>query len=432
MVTLPLGTQAYKRTFAGEPEVRCVNRFLEKNPTNLKEHVALLARAGEVSLGQFAGGRIRGLASFVGLFNSDLFIVSGTAPYRLAVSGGVSPITGTVADNGFVYFSWMKGIGYERLFVSDGLKLQYYNTHAMGVLTAAAGGAVITDIDSGGQKFAINGVYYAWSANVDSGSPAGTSGNPWRALLGTTSSGVTKDQDSLANMVLAINFTGLSGVDYSSALTGPNADATATSDAATLTATAIQDLTTGNLVTTTESGANLSWAAATLTGGGNQALQNIPMPNAGEVPGSLTELSGYVLVGVAGTQKFYWINPGEVTIDPLNFAEKESNPDNILSMVTVGDQAIICGAGSTESWYATGTLAAPFAPIDGRAYKRGILAGTEVAVKDSLCLIGNDGIVYGIGADFSDNGTFGVHRISTHGIEERIRVQMRLLQGLPA
>lgn len=127
------------------------------------------------------------------------------------------------------------------LFIADGTNLQYYTTHALGILTLAGGN--ITN-----QVFTINGVYYGWSATVNAGTPAGTVGAPYLALLGT---GATANADSLANMVKLINFTGVSGVDYSSTVPGPNTFVTATSTPTTLTLTAVTDGSTGNAITTT-------------------------------------------------------------------------------------------------------------------------------------------------------------------------------------
>lgn len=155
------------------------------------------------------------------------------------------------------------------------------------------------------------------------------------------------------------------------------------------------------------------------------------MPD-GVSPLSLTQVSSYVLVSVANTQKFFWINPGEVVIDPLDFASKESSPDPIISMRTVGDQVLILGEKSTENWYATGNLAAPFAPIEGRVYARGAITGTPVVVDDGVILVGDDGRVYSIGFQQGDttDTAWGVNRISNNGIEERIRYQIRREAGL--
>lgn len=421
MVSVPLGIGAYKRTFDGSPEIRLENRFVEKTPANLKEHTALLARPGSNSLTQFAGGFIRGNYAKTGLFGDDLFVCSGPNFWRHGTDGTQAQIPGTIAGARNPYVTWMKGIGYEFLFIADGTLLQYYNTHAMGTLTLAGGN--ITN-----QVFTINGVYYSWSASVNTGTPAGTIGAPYLALLGT---GVTANVDSLDNMTKLLNLSGIAGFDFSLTVPGPSAAVTAQSTETLLILTAIADLSSGNLITTTvSSGSFIAWGAGTLTGGGNQTLHTVTLPGPGEVAKALATVSGYVLVSVGNSQKFYWINPGEVTIDPLNFAEKESNPDPIVDMHTVGDQVLITGAGSAENWYATGDLSAPFAPVEGRVYRRGAVEGTPVVVKDSLILVGDDGVVYEIGYQYGSGGQYGVHRISDHGIEERINRQMRRLQGL--
>lgn len=419
MTSIPLGIGAYERLYAGEPLVRLVNRFVESNPTNLKEKSSLLSRPGTQSLTQCAGGLIRGNYSKIGMFSDDLFTVSGPNISRFSSAGVTIPIAGVVAGTGNPYFTWMKGIGYEFAFIADGLTLQYYTTHAMGLLTASA----ITS-----QVIEIGGTYYTWSATVDGGTPAGTSANPWRALLGADL------LTSLASMAQLLNFTGLSGLDYSTALPGPSALVTATAQNTTLTLTAIPDLSSGNTITTSVfSGASMSWGAASLTGGGNQALQAVAMPDPSEVPKALATVSSFVLVSVGNSQKVYFILPGETTIDPKNFFEKESNPDNVEDMHTVGDSVVITGGTSTENWYATGDPTAPFLPIEGRVYRRGTIPGTPVVVKDALILVGDDCVVYSIGYTYgASGGTWGVNRISNHGIEERIRTQIRRIQGLPS
>lgn len=419
MVTVPLGLDAYKRIVAGAPQVRLENRYVEKDISNLREHVTLLGRPGTSLLSQFSGGVIRGNYSKPGLFNGDLFIVSGQNLWRY--NGSVAThITGTIANSGNPYVTWMKGLGYEYLFIADGTTLQYFSEHAAGILTSS--GAITS------QVIKIGSVYYSWSATVNTGTPDGSSGAPYLALLGT---GVTAMADSLANMVKLINFSGSSGLDYSSTVPGASATVTATSTDTTLTATAIDNTTGGNSIATTVfSGSNLAWGAATLAGGGGTALQTVTGAGSGEVIKALASVSSYVLASVGNTQKFYWINPGATVIEPLDFAEKESNPDNILDMLTVGDQVLICGNGSAENWYATGNFDAPFAPVEGRVYQRGVIEGSPVVVDDGVILVGNNGAVYQIGYQVGGEAVWGVHRISTNSIEERIRRQLRFEQGL--
>ena len=557
MTTVPLGVGAYKRTFGGEPEIRLVNRFLETNPTNLREKTALLARPGTNSLYTFTGTPFRGSYSTLGLFNGDLFVVAGANFWRYNPVQGATQITGIISGNGNPVVAWMQGIGYEYLFISDGLILQVYagGTHASDVLTLSGGG--ITN-----QVIKIGATYYSWNAAVDTGAPTGLVGHPWLANPGsdpllamanlinfagvagvdfstalpgpsaivsatapppaatgtlTLSGGdITNqviqignlwyswdvnvedngpngsdtqpylallgdtDAASFANMVKLLNFTGTPGIDYSLEVGEESAYVSATSDATHLyvtartpgtagntiltavfsgsflawgagtltgggatatqvTVTARSEYTDGNAITATVvSGSFLSWASAMLTGGGVHALTRVVIPPiATEVPGvtadganALSQVSSYVLVSVGGTQAFYWILPGEIVIDPLNFAEKESNPDNIVDMLCVGDQVLITGQGSTENWYASGNFEAPFVPIEGRVYARGTTAGTAVKVRDGIILVGEDGIVYSVGYTFGAQAQWGVTRISTHGIEERIRAQLRAEQGL--
>jgi len=423
MVTVPLGTNSYRRNFTNAPEIKLVNRYLEKEPQNLREHISLIGRPGTNSVAQFAGGPGRGYYTVIGFMNSDLFIAAGPNFWRYTQNGTKTQIVGTLyvpnsGDPGFPYVTWMKGIGYEYLFISDGLQLQYYGggTHATGTLTKS--GAITN------QVIQIGTAYYSWSATPASGTQDGTSAHPWLAQVGTGGA------DALTNMANLIVFFGIPGTDFSTALNGPNLDYTATSDATHLYITSTSPYADGNAIATTVfSGASLAWGSATLTGGNVHALVQVPVP-AGEEPKALATLSGYVLVSIGKSQKFYWINPGEVVIDPLNFAEKESNPDNIEDMLTVGDQTMLSGGESTENWYATGNFSAPFAPVEGRVYARGTVNGTLVKVKDGVILVGNDGVVYQVGYAAGTTAEWGVHRISDHGIEERVRTQLRREAGL--
>lgn len=426
MAILPLGMQAYKRKYAGEPEVRLVNRFLETNPTNQKEKTALLTRPGSNPLVKFVPDEDivapnRRNFSKPGLFNGDLFGVSDHNLYRYSSDGTLTHIAGLVNGTGVVTYAWMKGIGYQYLFIADGLLLQFYKggTQASGALTKSG------SISASTQKIKIGTTYYAWNDAVDTGSPDGTVSKPWLAKL---------TGDPMLNMANLINFNGVRGVDFSTALGGPSPIVTASNPGSgpftVLTITARSEYAAGNSIATVVStGPNLAFGAATLTGGGTHALQGVEMPD-GKSAKALASLNSFVTVSVGNSQEFFWLEPGTTVIDALNFAEKESNPDNIVDMVTVGDQIIICGEGSTENWYTTGNFDAPFAPVQGRVYRRGIKEGTAVAVKDSLVIVGDDMIVYSIGYAFGDTSQYGVHRTSTHAIEERIRTQFRREQGL--
>lgn len=421
MTTLPLGVFAYARQSASEPEIKLINRFLETNPTNLVNQVALLARPA-TQVFSYASGTVptdapRGLYSKTGLFKDDLFAVVGSNLWRInATTGSAFQIGGSLSGAGRPYATWDKGIGYERIFFSDGVKLQYYagGTHATGTLTRSG---TITN-----QVIEIGGQYYSWNSLVNTNSPDGSAAHPWLCNPGT---------DPLLNMSILLVYGGTPGVDFSSALPGPNNQVAATvtggPPATALVITAITDTALGNAITTSVySGSSVAWGASTLTGGGTETLAQIVVPT-GEGIGALATINHFVMCAVSGSQKMFYLRPGSVVMDGLDFAEKENNPDPVVDLVTVGDVVMVLGEGSMETWYATGDNNNPVGPIAGRAVARGVIAGTAVNVKDQVLMVGNDGVVYGAG-----NPAYGgLQRVSTHGIEERIRRQIRAEKGFP-
>ena len=159
----------------------------------------------------------------------------------------------------------------------------------------------------------------------------------------------------------------------------------------------------------------LTWGAATLTGGGVHALSGVAVPD-GQPPVSVATLKSYIIVAIGSTDRFYWVNPGNVTIDALSFATAESQPDDVIDATVTGDNVWFVGEGTTEVWYATGDSAAPFAPVGGRVYDRGAIDGTMVNVKGVVFLVGQDHVVYAIGG--------GAERVSNHGVEEMIRLAL--------
>jgi hypothetical protein len=86
---------------------------------------------------------------------------------------------------------------------------------------------------------------------------------------------------------------------------------------------------------------------------------------------SIATLNGYFILSIKNTQKFYWIEPGETTIDPLNFASAERIPDPIVSVNVVSDEIWFLGLSGPEVWTPTGDSTAPFLRVSGRVYKEG-------------------------------------------------------------
>ena len=146
---------------------------------------------------------------------------------------------------------------------------------------------------------------------------------------------------------------------------------------------------------------------------GTAALATIVTPD--DIPMiSLDVFNGYVLCVQNDSDRFYWIQPGAVTIDPLDFATAEKLPDRVLQVRTVGDEFWLLGEETIEVWRATGDGDAPFQRIDARRYDFGIFGGTAVRLKDtSVTVVADDGTVYRIA---------GVpNPISTTSVAERTR-----------
>ena len=401
MVDVPVSFTAFERRHAGLPPAVLKNRFFEETPTQQKG-AAMIVRPGTEDVDTRGEGQIRSFYSAPGLFNGALFFVVGDTLYRREVDGSTVTCTGIVFGSGNVSMTGVSGADYERLYLADGTLLQLYQggSRATGTLTGA--GNV-----SEGDTITIGETVFKWTATVSTGS--GTVADPWDVLLGATL------EESLENMNMAINFTGIQGIDYSSNLGGQNADVTSTYTATTLVVTARTDLAAGNAIVTTETGANISWGGGTLAGGGTHALSGVAVPD-GLPPVGVATLKSYILVAIGRTDRFYWIEPGAVVIDALNFATAESQPDDVLDVTVVGDTAWFVGEGSTEVWYATGQSAAPFAPVSGRVFDRGAVDGTMVNVKGIVFLVGQDYTVYAISG--------GAERVSNHGIEETIRLAL--------
>lgn len=142
----------------------------------------------------------------------------------------------------------------------------------------------------------------------------------------------------------------------------------------------------------------------------------VAVPNAWGVI-SLGYLASHVILVPAQVDeaigRFYWIEPGEITIDPLNFATAERAADPISGVIVFGDQFWLPGTLTTEAWYFTGDPTAPVLRQQGVVFDRGSWQGTGVQVKDSMVIVGTDGSVFDVSG--------GINKISTPDIEERIR-----------
>lgn len=419
MTSVPLGVGAYDRRYGREPEVEVFNRFFEQTPTNQIEKSVLLARPGNLPLTGTPSGPVRWLGSQQGAFNNDLFYVDGIRLNRYNEEDGVTAIAGTIVSGSvpsatFVAASDAPCGAPSRLFIADGETLQFYDgpARAGSNLTVTTNPATIDVV-------LISEVYFTWiDGNVDGDTPDGTIARPWRVEQGADI------EESLRNFRDGINGTGLRGVTYSTGFPTNLGLCAQEPSASSIRITVQERGPEGNGTVTTSTGPDVSWDNPTMTGGGEHRLEGVTVPDDEPVV-ALAELNSFVILVIGNSQRFYWIRPSEIRIDGLDFAEAESEPDELLSVMRIGDALYMLGQSSTEVWYANTSTAidAPtFLRQQGLAFSQGTLPGTAARLRNRLVVIAEDGIVYQIAG--------GPTRISTSGVEERIRTaRARLLQG---
>lgn len=424
---VPLGHGAFLRPYAQGPEIRMENRFFEAYPLN-GENGALLSRPGtdEFDPGIVMLGQYTALFAQPGVFGGDLFIsTTMDGLYRYSSGGGLQAISGSAGIGDRVSFAASVGLYHGNLFIASETGVGYYDTRsrARAFIVRFNGPAVIFD-----QTVRIGSVYYKWrgASTVDAGSPAGTAANPYllNHAQGTEPAG-SEDFTALYSLWAAVNAAGTPGIDYSSVLTAPHPDVRADpyeSYYGLRYFTALAEDASANLIELEVIGSNLYVGSSTgggdspetvnFAGGGAHEFHALDIPDDVAIS-KVVALNGYVLFVVEGSQQFYFLRPGAVVIDALDFFSAESVPDEIQDALAVGDIVWFFGVSSTEAWYATGDSDRPFQRHTGQTFQIGGVRYTAVSVNGRPIFVGSDNCVYAIeGAP---------RRISNHGIEERIR-----------
>lgn len=407
----------FRRKVADPGSLILKNRYYEKNPFMTDEGSSLLARPGMKRLTYVGTGPIRGLASEPGSFNGDLFVASGGGLWRVDSNlTNTSLYTGLFnPDRGTVRMAITAKIDTvpEYLFIADGSTLLVYiaNGYAQNVLTGTPANNDVVRLDL---------MYYKYTnGSVNAGTPAGTLANPWLVNLGANSLA------AFTNLANAINASGVAGTDYSSGVLSNTTVKSFGYSSTTMSVRATVIGALGNSLPSTETGAALSWTnGATLTGGGSPTINQVQMPNSvGAI--DVAVINSFVIVVPVQTNgfqgRFYWIEPGETTIDPLNFATAERSPDGIYGVQVFGDQFWLPGESTTEVWYVSGSTdptVSPMQRLQGVVLDRGSWLNTAKAIHETMVVVDADGGVFTV-----QGGS--PQRVSTPDIEEQIRRAMQ-------
>jgi hypothetical protein len=141
-----------------------------------------------------------------------------------------------------------------------------------------------------------------------------------------------------------------------------------------------------------------------------------------DFPGALTVsyLDGYFVFIEPNSQKV-WVTQllDGTSIDPLDFASAEGDPDGLVSSIVDHSEVWLFGTNSVEVWYNAGNADFPLQRIQGAFNEIGCAATFSVAKLDNgLFWLGAD--ARGKGIVYRANGYTGV-RVSTHAVEWHIQ-----------
>ncbi len=415
---IPLSRSDYFRGVAKEARIRTRNRYFEQNPVLTPTQSALLARMGMRRYMFVGQGPIRGLYSQAGSFDDAVFTVSGDSLFRVDRDGTATfiGVIDTPSPNTVVKMVATSNIGVtpQYLFLCGGSVLYVYMEDAYAVGTIAGSPA-------NGNVVRIGSDYYQFtSGSVNAGTPLGTLAFPWLVALGSA------DLNAWTNFADAIANSGVPGTQYSTALVASTAVTVTLRTGGSVAIRSNFIGAVGNGTITTETGAAIAWGSGTLTQGGTTTLQQVQTPDdVGAI--DLAYIASQVVVVPAQGQgingRFWWIDPGETTIDPLDFATAERAPDPISGVAVFGDQFWLPGSNTTEVWYFTGNDEAPVLRVQGVVFDRGAWEGTAIQVKDSMIIVDNEGGVFRVQG--------GAKRISRPDIEQRIREAIQYQASQP-
>lgn len=221
---------------------------------------------------------------------------------------------------------------------------------------------------------------------------------PFRLLPEGPNRGISRVDDAFSGAWFVVNGDSAYTVDFSG---GSHTDIGNVGDGPGL----CQIVIGRNRVLFIDEGIVYSWDGGTFT--------TVPIPD-DMLIASGCFINGYFILAVRGSDRFYWIAPGEISPDPLSYATAERKADNLLGTFTLGDELWLAGGDGIEVWFPTTDPDAPFQRANSRVYEKGIVTRDCMTFSDStLYAIGSDRVIY----RYSPQPV----RISTNAIEEHLR-----------
>lgn len=152
-------------------------------------------------------------------------------------------------------------------------------------------------------------------------------------------------------------------------------------------------------------------AGGKLWGYNGSAVTAIAFPDNAQVSRIL--IAGSRLVAIRkDTGQFYWTQPLGTTIDALDFATAENQPDRLLDMLFINGILLLFGSETVEYWPLGSDADLPFQVLQGQVIQKGIRAtGCAVQIGSTFAWVTNENRVC-----LANEETV----ISNNGLQERI------------
>lgn len=140
-------------------------------------------------------------------------------------------------------------------------------------------------------------------------------------------------------------------------------------------------------------------------------LTDVDFPNGAGVTKVLSGAGRFIALR-EDTGQFYWTPILENTVDALDFATAENQPDRALDALFIDDILMLFGSETVEFWPNVQSEDLPFQPLEGRVIEKGIRAtGCATAIGSTFAWVTNENQVC-----LSDENNI----ISNNGLQERI------------
>lgn len=133
---------------------------------------------------------------------------------------------------------------------------------------------------------------------------------------------------------------------------------------------------------------------------------------------SVAHIRGYWLAVRSNTQSLYALIPGDVVWTALTFVSAEQAPDKLTAVTVLGDEVLLSGEDSVESWVLSGVTDPPLIPVSGRVHEKGCLSPDSIAKGDNSIFFVSEDNEKGRAVYRADTPP---KRISNPGIEARLK-----------